>query len=139
MSLETIQNPEVEGGNYRDYKIASGQFFKNETDYSSAIARAGGKKTIDSHTLAQAQIMARVAGITLEDPKEGIDQLVALYEVLAELRANRNLDPKEKDKYNWSKMDSDQRLFAEALRMLGDSESLAKFLAAHPHIFLEGK
>ena len=57
---------------------------------------------------------------------------MALYAVL---RADANVD---KEKYHHSQM-SDQRLFAEALRMLGDTVSLRKFIAAHPHIFLEGK
>ena len=31
---------------------------------------------------------------------------------------------------------SDQKLFAEALRMLGDADSLKKLIEAHPNILL---
>jgi len=84
----------------------------------------------------QAEGMAKAAGIVLESREEGIDPRVALYDVLHDmLRVDTQGDVK---RYHHSQLD-DQPLFAEALRMLGDTESLAKFIKMHPNIFREGK
>ena len=128
MHPERIRNAEL--NSYEQYKSLGGII--NEKDYANALTRAKNVKAVDSHALAQAQVMANVAGIALEDPEEDIDPRVALYAVL---RGDTNID---REKHHHSQM-SDQRLFAEMLRMLGDTTALKKFLAAHPHIFPEGK
>ncbi len=128
MSLEQL--PNADGNNYMRYKGFGGII--NQKDYASTLERAKGSKTIDPHSLAQVRGMARQAGITLEDPKTGIDPSIALYAVL---RKDVN---SEKEKYHHSQM-TDQRLFAEALRILGDFELYKKFLNAYPNIFSEEK
>ena len=134
MSLETQQGAAVEVNSYEQYRSAGG--FLDETDYASVLARAKNKKTVNSHSLTQAGLMASVAGIELQDRGAQIDLRVVLYDVLNDvLRTATNRNPQ---KYHYSQMD-DQSLFAEALRMLGDTEALEKFQAAHPNIFPEGK
>lgn len=101
----------------------------NEKDYRSALDRAGDTSTLDRARITQAEIIARVAGITLENPEGSLDPRVALYGIL---RGDTNPGAR----YHHSQM-SDQRLFAEALRMLGDTESLRKLIASHPNISFE--
>ena len=95
----------------------------NEKDYLSALSRAKNAKEVNPSIRVQAESMGRASGITLTDRE------LALYAIL---REDTNPDPKEK--YHHSQM-SDQRLFAEALRMLGDTESLRKLISRHPNIF----
>jgi hypothetical protein len=127
MNLERLEEAPV--NNYEQYRSLDGII--NETDYASSLARAKEMKTIDTNKRAQVQTMATASGIILED--SGIDPRVALYAVL---RADQN--PDLLSKYHHSQM-TDQKLFAEVLRMLGDTESLKKLLETHPHIFPEGK
>lgn len=114
----------VPENNYERYKSLGGII--NENDYRSALDRAGEATALTRQHIAQAEVMAKVAGITLHSTKGFLDPKVALYGVL---RSDRN--PREK--YHHSQM-SDQRLFAEALRMLGDDDSLRKLIATHPNI-----
>ncbi len=107
---------------YEQYRKAGGII--NEKDYVSALLRAKGIKMIDKSQVAQAELMARVAGIELEDSTAELDPRVALYAVL---RGNTNLlNSTPEEQYL---RDRDQLLFAEVLRMLGDIESLKKFTA----------
>ncbi|MEK7140259.1 MAG: hypothetical protein AAB815_00580 [Patescibacteria group bacterium] len=78
MSLEYVQD--IEGSNYEKYKSAGG--FLNEKDYAEVLAQVKDRKTVDSHNLEQAQIMASVAGIELQDSGIQIDPRAALYDVL---------------------------------------------------------
>lgn len=120
LHMESVQSP-VEEHTYEEYMKLGGII--NVSDYSSALLRARGKAP-SAYGRAQAELMARVAGIPLEEK----DALIALYSVL---REDENFGH---EKYHHSQM-SDQQLFAEVLRMRGEAEFLRKFIAAHPHIF----
>jgi len=127
-SLEAPQN------DYEKYRNAGG--FLSEADFANALAEVKARRTVEPHSLSQAEGMAKAAGIVLESREEGIDPRVALYDVLHDmLRVDTQGDVK---RYHHSQL-SDQPLFAEALRMLDDTESLAKFLKMHSAISREGK
>ena len=96
----------------------------NEKDYESALSRAENAPAPTIYHLAQLASIARAAGIELlaaSDPR------TVLYSVL-----RRDTAP-ESVLYHHSNM-SDQRLFAEVLRMLQDADSLEKLILTHPHI-----
>lgn len=84
-------------------------------------------KKIDEHFITRAEFIAKTSGIELENSNGKLDPRVALYCVL---RADTSRD----DPHHYNRME-DQRLFAEVLRMLGDTESLKKLMDAHPNIF----
>ncbi|MDO8676100.1 MAG: hypothetical protein Q7K16_00335 [Candidatus Azambacteria bacterium] len=99
----------------------------NEKDYKSALTRAKDITAIDTELTEQLKSIARLAGIELHNTKNVLDQRTILYGVL-------RTDTKPKVvKYHHSQM-SDQRLFAEVLRMLGDVDSLSRLINTHPHI-----
>ena len=110
---------------YQQYQELGGII--NEEDYQSALARAKNTATLDAILIKQSELIARVAGIELRNAKDSLDQRTVLYGIL-----RTDAKPKEV-KYHHSQM-CDQRLFAEALRMLGDTDSLNKLISAHPHI-----
>mgnify|MGYP001619687304 CR=1 FL=1 len=98
----------------------------NEKDYTNALTRAKESRALNKPLLRQAENIAKCAGIVL-DNSGGVDPKVKLYAVL-------RADNKPEDvKYHHSQM-SDQRLFAEALRMLEDVDSLNKMITAYPNI-----
>jgi len=119
-----VQNP-LEKNNYQRYLCLGGII--NEKDYNSAIERAGGITTVDGMLLGQTKVMSDFAGIELHNAKNSVDLKVILYGIL-----RNNVRP-EGVKYHHSQM-SDQRIFVEALRMLGDTESVNKMIKAHPNI-----
>lgn len=105
----------------------------NGIDYQSALDRMNKIKTLDRNNpevkneIFQAENIARYAGIELSNLKNVLDPKIVLYVIL------RN-DTKPKDvKYHHSQM-SDQRIFGEVLRMLGDADSLDKLIKFHPNI-----
>ncbi len=120
-----MQDSIKENNCYERYKKLGGII--NEKDYVSALARAKNTATLKTTLIKQAEFIARVAGIELRNSKDAIDQRTILYGIL-----RTDTAPKEV-KYHHSQM-SDQRLFAEVLRMLGDVDSLNKLINAHPHI-----
>ncbi len=99
----------------------------NKKDYQSALDRAKDTTTLDKALISQTESMAKGAGITLRNSKDALDPRIILYGIL---RRDTNLT---KAKYHHSQM-SDQRLFAEVLRMLGDVDSLQKLIETHPRI-----
>jgi len=111
--------------NYERYKKLGGII--NKKDYNSAITRSKISVVTNELQILQAQLIARSAGIRLTNAEGILDQRIALYGIL------RSDTAPEWVKYHHSQM-SDQRLFAEALRMLGDSDSLYKLINTHPHI-----
>ena len=119
-----MQSQAEEGGTYNKYQELGGII--NEKDCIGALTRA--KKTIafNKILIQQAENIAEYAGIVLKN-SDGVDPRVKLYAVL---RADNR---PEDVKYHHSQM-SDQRLFAEAVRMLGDVDSLNKMVAAYPNI-----
>ena|SRR3989344_1185038 len=127
-SLEAPQN------DYEKYRNAGG--FLSEADFANALAEVKARRTVEPHSLSQAEGMAKAAGIVLESREEGIDPRVALYDVLHDML---RVDPAgDINRYHYRKLE-DRSLFAEALRMLGDTQSLAKFLKTHSAISREGK
>ena len=87
-------------------------------NYRSALHEAE-TITPSESSMMQAENMAQRAKIELQ--KDGIGHVVRLY---AALRGN--------ERYA---QESDQKVFAEALRMLGDSDSLKKLTEANIEIF----
>ncbi len=114
---------EQEKDPYEQYQELGGII--NREDYENALARARDAATAPEKMLVgQAELMAEFAGIELHNTKDAIDQRITLYETL---RADSK---PEEIKYHHSQM-SDQRLFAEVLRMLGDTDSLNKLIGAY--------
>src|SRR3989338_2073474 len=121
-AIERKQSTEAHGTSYEKYRSMGG--FLNETDFANALAQAKERRTVEPHSLLQAEGMAKAAGIVLEGKENGIDPLVALYDALNDIL---RVDPAgDINRYHYRKLE-DQSLFAEALRMLVDTESLAKF------------
>ncbi len=120
-----MQDAEKEKNCYERYRKLGGII--NEKDYGSALARTRNTATLDTTLIKQLEYIARIARIELHSTKNAIDQRIILYVVL-----RTDTAPKEV-KYHHSQM-SDQRLFAEALRILGDVDSLNKLINTHPHI-----
>jgi|GEM_PF-1731581 len=119
---ETSGIPE---NNYQRYVKLGGII--NEKDYQSALARSKHTTTVNQTSIMQADNIAKRSGISLHNSKDSLDPRTILYGIL---RSDTVPEPK----YHHSQM-NDQRLFAEALRMLGDTDSLEKLIEAHPNIF----
>jgi len=113
-----------ERGAYDRYQELGGII--NEQDFADTLARAGEIETFKQTLVWQAEGIAAHAGIDLEGER-GPDPRVKLYAVL-------RTDTKPEDVEHHHSQMSDQRLFAEVLRMLGDAESLDKIIAAYPNI-----
>ena len=118
-------NTPKEDNFYRRYRELGGII--NEKDYESALARTKNRQAPDLMLIRQAERIAEFAGIKLHNPKNSLDQRIILYAIL-----RADIGPKEL-KYHHDQM-SDQGLFAEVLRMLGDADSLDKLMSAYPHI-----
>ncbi|OHA05820.1 MAG: hypothetical protein A2934_04505 [Candidatus Sungbacteria bacterium RIFCSPLOWO2_01_FULL_47_10] len=118
------QHQTEEDGTYDQYQKLGGVI--NEKDCIIALERAEKTTVFSEPLIGQAENIAKYAGIAL-DNSSGVDPKVKLYAVL------RAYAKPEDAKNHHSKM-SDQRLFAEAVRMLGDIDSLNKMIAAYPNI-----
>jgi len=111
---------------YPRYKALGGII--NEKDYKSALDRAQSMAALENKSLVlQAKMIAEESGIALHSLEIASDPRVILYGIL-----RTEVNPGEK--YHHSQM-GDQQLFAEALRMLEDEDSLKKLIEAHPNIF----
>lgn len=107
----------------------------NENDYQSAIDRMPGIRRLVmlessgsvQSRVEQAKGIAQYSGIKLNDPGDAPDPRIILYVIL------RGDTRPEGVKYHHDQM-SDQRIFGEVLRMLGDTDSFDKLVKAHPHI-----
>lgn len=110
----------------------------NEKDYQSALDRMNKTHTLDRknpqvrNSIQQALGIARYAEIKLNDSEDVLDPKIVLYEVL-----RNDTQPKGMG-YHYSQM-SDQRIFGEVLRMLGDVDSLDKLIKAYPNISFKYK
>ena len=113
-----------ENGAYDRYRELGGII--NEKACKSALEKAEKTAAFHKFLIGQAENIARHAGIVL-DNSGGVDPRVKLYAVLRS-------DNKPEDERDHHSQMSDQRLFAEAVRMLGDADSLNKIIAAYPHI-----
>lgn len=96
----------------------------NQNDYKNALAEAKESNPLKKAYVEAAEGIARKAGIVLDHEIDGIDPRVKLYAIM---RADNKPEDVE---YHHSQM-SDQRLFAEALRMLGDADALNKLIGAY--------
>jgi hypothetical protein len=112
---------------YSAYRALGGII--NENDYICAL-----KKTAEAApnefvtTKRQAVMIARIAGIKLGG--EYTDKRIVLYSIL-----RNDVVENAEVKHHHCQM-SDQRLFAETLRMLGDVKSLKKMISTFPNIDL---
>jgi len=107
--------------NYARYTALGGII--NEKDHDSVIARAE-KGVVENKTRrTNMDVTAQFSGIE----RTAVDKAYPYYEILRTDERPAGVE------YHHSSM-SDQRLFAEALRMVGDTVSLEKLIAAHPHI-----
>ena len=123
------------GDNYQHYQKLGGII--NESDYRSALQRAREPNALDrvdifeaqkiNSTIQQARNIARFSEIELSDSGDALDFKIVLYAIL-------RLDTQpEGVRWHHSQM-SDQRLFAEVLRMLKDANSLGKLTRAFLNI-----
>ena len=118
---------------YRRYLELGGII--NETDYRSAIGRMPGIRRVImfenggsiQSRVGQVRGIAKYSGIELRGSEYIPDPRIVLYVIL-------RWDTRPKGvKYHHDQM-SDQRIFGEVLRMLGDTDSFDKLVKAHPHI-----
>lgn len=118
---KVVDTPE---NNYQRYVELGGII--NEKDYQSALTRSKHTTILNKTSIVQAEVIANRSGIVLHNSKDSLDPRTILYGIL---RSDTAPEPK----YHHSQM-SDQRLFAETLRMLGDADSLEKLIEAYPNI-----
>ena len=113
--------------NYQKYQDLGGII--NEKDYDNALERAWHMtmQGVNETLIKQVEVMSKFAGIELDSAKNAINPRVILYSIL-----RSDVRPKG-IRHHHSQM-SDQRIFVEALRMLGDTESVNKMIKAHPNI-----
>lgn len=126
-----MQDAEKENNCYERYRELGGII--NEKDYENAIARAKNTAVpdLDIMRIKQSELIAKIAGIELRNAKDTMDQRTILYVIL-------RADKPKGVKYHHCQM-SDQRLFAEVLRMLEDIDSLNKLINAYPNISFDWK
>jgi hypothetical protein len=112
-----------ENSRYRQYQELGGII--NEKDYEGILAKTRNIVTSPGkEMIKQLELMAQFAGIELSNTENATDQRIVLYGIL---RADTK---PEETKYHHSQL-SDQRLFAEVLRILGDSNALNKLIGAY--------
>lgn len=99
----------------------------NKEDWESAQTRAENKIDRDENRISQAEAVARIAGIELQNNEDELDKRIVLYELL-----RSDVQP-EKVKYHHQQM-TNERIFAEVLKMVGDTDSLNKFIKRYPQI-----
>ena len=116
-----MQDQPGENGAYASYQELGGII--NEKDCKSALARAEKATAFNKSLIRQAENIAKYAGIVLNN-SGGVDPKVKLYAVF-------RADNKPEDVKDRHSQMSDQRLFAEVLRMFGDTDALNKLVDAH--------
>ena len=110
---------------YQQYKELGGII--NEKDYDSALLRAKDTTDFDKTLISQAGNIAKIAGIKLHGTENSPDRRVVLYGIL-------RMDVRPKGIKRHHDEMSDQRIFMEALRMLGDIDSIDKMVKQYPNI-----
>ncbi len=127
MSKEIFENE----NNYQRYMELGGII--NKKDYQSALDRMNNTHALDRKNpqvrslIFQAMEITRDARIELNDSKDVLDPKIVLYVILRS-------DVKPKDVEHHHSQMSDQNIFGEVLRMLGDADSLDKLIRAYPNI-----
>ena len=119
-----VQNP-PEKYNYQHYLELGGII--NEDDYNSALTRAKGSISLNNAHRKQAESIARFLEIELHNTENTPDRRIVLYGVLRG-------DIRPEGVKNHHDQMCDQQIFVEALRMLGDFESVEKAIKAYPNI-----
>lgn len=104
---------------YEGYKNLLGGTLSQE-EYEDVLKSAAEGRTFNLARTSQANFMAETSGITLSP------ETVTVYGILRDERP----DPAKE----YSGM-SDQKLLAEALRIVGDTDSLTTFIEKYPNIF----
>ena len=123
-----MQDGQATERNYRRYLELGGII--DEKDYENALERAGNAgKPVESR-ISQAEGIAEHAGIELHSQEDAVDERVSLYGIL-----RSDVRP-EGVRHHHSQI-TDQRIFMEVLRMLGDVESIGKMVEAYPNISFE--
>lgn len=95
----------------------------NELDHADIISRAKSAVELNKWAVMQAESIALYSGVG----QEVLVEATPLYVVMRTDRKPADVE------YHHCQM-CDQRIFAEALRMIGDVEDLAKIIAAYPSI-----
>lgn len=126
--MEEKETGEDLDDNYQTY-IGLGGII-NETDFKNSLEKLKNTTSMDKARIAQSQVIANRSGIKLHNSIDSLDPRTILYGILRSDTPPAN--PKEAQ-YHHSQM-SDQRIFAEVLRMLGDADSLQKLIETHPNI-----
>jgi len=133
----SIKSPETEEvvnpfkDNYKSYQELGG--ILNEKDCQNVLDRMRDLKVLDStdpqvkSRVAQGTGIATFAKIELNSSEGMLDPKIVLYVIL------RGDTQPEGAKHHHSQM-SDQQIFGETLRMLGDVGSLEKLIKAYPNI-----
>lgn len=107
--------------NYERYRELGGII--NEADHRSALIRAGQTTHVDTHLVAQAEIIAHKAGFILDNYPDHIDPITILYGVLRS-------DRKPGAEYYHGQM-SNQRLMVEVLRKLDCPDLIRQVKSAY--------
>ena len=121
--LEVVEDVE-EKESYRHYQELGGNI--NEDDYKNALEKAETMPTVNKFRIKEAEEIARFSEIELRSTKEALDRKIILYGILRE-----DIPP---EGFKHPNSQSDQIIFAEALRMLEDISSLNKMIKFYPHI-----
>ncbi|MEJ0021249.1 MAG: hypothetical protein WDN47_01565 [Candidatus Doudnabacteria bacterium] len=114
---ETEDSPEK---SFERYKESGGQI--DEKAYQNVLEKFKQPTTPDKPVVLQVEAMAAKSGIELRSSKDSPDPRIVLYGIM---RSESNL--------------RDQRLFAEVLRISGDTDSLKKLMETYPNIFSQKK
>jgi len=110
---------EEKESDYANYKTLGG--ILNQEDYQNVLMSIVENAPLNPAWSRHAHLMAKTAGITLSP------ETVTIYGILR----GEKPDPR---KEHFSEM-SDHKLLAEALRIVGNTDSLITFVAKYPHIF----
>src|SRR3989344_6426129 len=117
-----MRDGEQKKDTYAQYKELRGIINKN--DYESALERSAETDMVSDAAMKQVEDMAKFAGIELKSEEGANDPRVKLYAIL------RSDSKPENVQHHHSQM-SDQRLFAEVLRILRDTKALNKLIGAY--------
>ena len=136
MNKESFKNSvDNSRSNYSEFLELGGII--NEKDYQNTLERAKDPNVLYrkdrfeaqqvKNPIKQVKSIAEFSGIELSDSENNLDSKVVLYVIL-------RLDVRpEKVGHHHSQM-SDQQLFGEVLRILGDVDSLDTLMKAYPNI-----
>ena len=117
LGIDDEETPETAESSFLRYQAAGGKSI-DDKKYKIIFEKFKQPSAPDEYAVKHAEAMAARAGIELQSSKDSHDPRVVLFGIL---RAETGL--------------TDQRAFAEALRMSGDTELLKTFIEKNPEIF----